>query len=99
MYLASLQFLRMIRLTALLVFIFFTIAGQCQQSRLNETINTTMALAAEQYVMLDHTLPDSLFPRNIGKEEQLVTNKSGWWTSGFSPVVYGSYMNIPRIQF
>lgn len=62
-----------------------SIAGQSQRSSLHQTINSSLSLAAEQYVILDHLLADSLFPRNIGKEEKLVTNKSGWWTSGFFP--------------
>ena len=70
---------------AILVILLGYCPAWSQPSDLNEKITASLELASEQYVLLDHILPDSLFPRAIGADGKLVTNKSGWWTSGFFP--------------
>ena len=69
---------------ALFVFISVTIIASSQSAKLDATIDASLSLAVEQYAILDHVLADSLFPRAV-KDDKLVTNKSGWWTSGFFP--------------
>ena len=64
-------------------------------------IDRSLKLAREQYMALNLELPDSLFPRSIDSSGMLVTNESGWWTSGFFPgslwYLY-EYSNDPELK-
>ncbi|TRX62229.1 glucuronyl hydrolase [Fulvivirga sp. M361] len=52
---------------------------------LEEIINSSLDRAIYQYKQMHKVLPDTLFPRSLNKEGQLVTNQRQWWTSGFFP--------------
>ncbi len=41
--------------------------------------------AAQQYRLMDESLPDSLLPRTTRPDGSLATHRPGWWTSGFFP--------------
>src|SRR5688572_15853756 len=70
----------------LIVFVAINTAyAQISRKSTDDIINASLALAAEQYVLLDHILADSLFPRAIAPDGKMITNRSGWWTSGFFP--------------
>lgn len=56
-----------------------------RQEDLITTINQSFELSRNQYLNLNKVLPDSLFPRSIDSSGLLITNESGWWTSGFFP--------------
>lgn len=94
----------MVRKICLLLPIFIITACVTQndtQSDLLNVIDQSFNLAKEQYLMLNQELPDSLFPRSIDSSGKLVTNESGWWTSGFFPgslwYLY-EYFNDPELM-
>lgn len=41
--------------------------------------------AMQQYLFFSKNIPDSVFPRSLDKQGNLVPSNSGWWCSGFYP--------------
>ncbi|MBV6644644.1 MAG: glycoside hydrolase family 88 protein [Cyclobacteriaceae bacterium] len=52
---------------------------------IEEIIKSSLDRSLIQYKSMYGVLPDTLFPRSLDNEGQLVTNRSPWWTSGFYP--------------
>ena len=71
--------------TVLLILLIGSLSICKAQNKISKKIHESYKLAIVQYSALDDKLADSLFPRNIDKEGNLVTNRSTWWTSGFFP--------------
>ena len=60
----------------------------CQSPQKNDLVSivkSSLDLAVQQYLDLDHAVPDSLFPRTLNPDGSLRTCASWWWTSGFFP--------------
>ena len=48
-------------------------------------VDSNLYHAYRQYLYFSGQVPDSVFPRSLNKEGDLVTSNSGWWCSGFYP--------------
>jgi unsaturated chondroitin disaccharide hydrolase len=77
--------IRKISLLFLTVLIAACTAHNTNRESLIQIIDQSFNLAREQYLTLNQELPDSLYPRSIDNSGIIVTNESGWWTSGFFP--------------
>jgi hypothetical protein len=64
--------------------LFIASKGFSQQNDLAKLSESSLDLAARQFILLDKSLEDSLFPRSF-ENGKLITDKSSWWTSGFFP--------------
>ncbi len=53
--------------------------------KLRHFTDDQLKFAVEQYRGLEDALPDSLMPRTIDKEGNLITSDIDWWCSGFYP--------------
>ncbi len=53
--------------------------------KLNQIVQQSLDKAIPQYIALEHSVPDTLMPRSANPDGSLMTNESGWWTSGFFP--------------
>jgi hypothetical protein len=60
-------------------------SGSGEVAGLEGVLETSLDRAVLQYAAMDEALPDTLFPRTTGPGGTLLTNRSGWWTSGFFP--------------
>jgi len=60
-------------------------SGAGEAAGLEGALETSLDRAVLQYAAMDEALPDTLFPRTTGPDGTLLTNRSGWWTSGFFP--------------
>ncbi|HYW94803.1 MAG TPA: glucuronyl hydrolase [Bacteroidales bacterium] len=52
---------------------------------LDAFIDNQLHFAVEQYRGMEASLPDTVMPRTLDKDGNLVTSGIGWWTSGFYP--------------
>ena len=77
------------KFTRLVITLFILLLGakdfHAQPAKMKNMIETSLNLAANQYISMGNSLPDSLFPRAVDRNGNLVTNRSMWWTSGFFP--------------
>ncbi|MBC7935893.1 MAG: glycoside hydrolase family 88 protein [Rhizobacter sp.] len=48
-------------------------------------VDSNLNHAYRQYLFFSQNIPDSVFPRSLSKEGNLVPGNSGWWCSGFYP--------------
>jgi unsaturated chondroitin disaccharide hydrolase len=55
------------------------------KKEMNNLIDSSIRVAAQQYMQLNRTLTQGTFPRSINPDGTLMTNQSDWWTSGFYP--------------
>jgi len=71
-----------------------------RKQKLSVLIDHAVEIATEQSFSMCNVLKDSigLLPRSINKDGKLITSDSRWWCSGFSPVYFGIFMNIPGIK-
>ncbi len=69
------------------MFLLLAIIAGCGQRKdsTNDFVNSTLDFAVEQYKRLEGTLPDSLMPRTIDADGNLITSGTRWWCSGFYP--------------
>ncbi|MBN2104150.1 glycoside hydrolase family 88 protein [bacterium] len=68
------------------IFVFIVIISTCSRSTdLDTIVRSSLKKAVKQYIALDKTVPDSLFPRTLNSDGSVQTNRSDWWTSGFFP--------------
>lgn len=81
-------------LVALLAVFLFSIGSSCSsQKNMNKQqsdnqvafIDSNLYHAYRQYLYFSQQVPDSVFPRSLDKDGQLVPSNSGWWCSGFYP--------------
>jgi unsaturated chondroitin disaccharide hydrolase len=74
------------RIVALgLFFLLCVLTIRAQTSKIKTMLEASLELAANQYFRMSNSLPDSLFPRAVDRNGNLVSNRSAWWTSGFFP--------------
>jgi len=68
------------------LFLLFISLLACKKNQVdyNEFINSRLKFAAEQYKLMEASLPDSLMPRSFINNE-LITSGTKWWCSGFYP--------------
>lgn len=52
---------------------------------LAKTIESSLALAVDQYLAMDQQVPDSELPRSTLPDGTLWTEDTAWWTAGFFP--------------
>lgn len=67
-----------------ILWLFAASVTQAQQAELKNLSEKSLDMAVRQYLLLDRSVPDSLFPRSY-ESNKLITNRSTWWTSGFFP--------------
>jgi hypothetical protein len=69
-------------------FMLFSIAGFSQSEKLSmdALIKNNLALAKDQYALLESTLPANRMPKSYNMQtEKLETSDTKWWCSGFYP--------------
>ena len=72
-------------LAALVLALLLPGRARAQADDLDAMITSSLDRAAEQYTLLDETVPDTLLPRTIRPDGTLWMHEPGWWTSGFFP--------------
>ena len=71
-----------------IVFLFLSFAGFSQSEKLSmdALIKRNLALAKDQYALLESTLPADRMPKSYNMQtEKLETSDTKWWCSGFYP--------------
>ena len=71
-----------------ITFIFMSIAGFSQSEKLSmdALIKRNLALAKDQYALLESRLPADRMPKSYNMQtEKLETSDTKWWCSGFYP--------------
>ena len=71
-----------------IVFMFLSFVGFSQSEKLSmdALIKRNLALAKDQYALLESTLPADRMPKSYNMQtEKLETSDTKWWCSGFYP--------------